>query len=136
MKTKKMHDKVYLSLVSVFLMAAPAVAFADEPDCVSLIGKAAGQNAAAIDEDAAGHTTTAMVLNSSTASTLAVDATDECKDLPNGGVVVSLLHTAIDEVINAADANVASDAISALVHETNVELLLTEADTDALVGVP
>ena len=139
MKTKQTRGTVYLSLVSVLLMAAPAAVFADEPeDCVGLIIQATRLNTSAIDADALGDVIRARSFNASTHAILLADANVECQDLPNGegDTVIKILNAADSEVIKAGAFNIAGNPLSASVHEENAESFLVQAATAALLDVP
>ena len=138
MKTKQTHGKVYISLVSALLLAAPAAAFADEPDCVTLIAQAQAMNASALAEDAAFNTNAAGALNGSTYTLLETDAGAECKDLPEGDsdLVQIFLSDAQIEVFTAGRANADGNAVAATANEAYAAISLTEASAAAVLGVP
>ena len=135
MKTKQTRGKGYLSLVSALLMVAPAAAFANEQDCLSLINQITAQNDLAILDDAVLLPAEARLLNQSAASTLFAQATSKCADLPNGAVVVSDLGAAAGELVIAADLNGSEDTISASAHEATATVYFEVADTDVLIGL-
>ena len=134
MKTKQTRGTVYLSLVSVLLMAAPAAVFANEQDCLSLINQTSAQNTDAILDDTLFMSTKALSLNEDTISRIFAEAPTKCGDLPNGAVVVGDLDAAASELGIAADFNESGDTILASEHELNAAPFFALASTDALLG--
>ena len=138
MKAKQTRGKVYISLVSVLLLAAPAAAFADEQDCVAFIAQAQALNASALDQDALLNTDAATELNVRTYSIITGDAVFACIDVPRGDsrLVGRFLRRAEAEVRRAGISNAVGDAVSATLNETDANISLEIASEATVLGVP